>query len=102
MIVVAVRVCESKEFVGIYWAQNVGAVWHQVDEDCPPGACEYARLRAGGLFAVDDDGPKLEDRVIDENGEGGFPVPKVIPTQRLAEALDLADQLEWRRLVEPE
>lgn len=45
-----VRVIDSKEFVGIFWASSIAWLAALVDEVCDPGACEFKRLSDGGFY----------------------------------------------------
>lgn len=67
-----VRVIDSQELVGLYWAKNEAGLYDLVDESCPPAHCEYTPLPEGGIvweetapqvpFDMDDEGESLDRR----------------------------------------
>lgn len=50
MTAYVVRVMNSQELVGLFSASNLTSLIELVDHVCDPGACEYARLRDGGMI----------------------------------------------------
>lgn len=45
-----VRIIDSQDLVGIFFASNVTQLMVTVDECCDPGDCEYASLGVGGIM----------------------------------------------------
>ena len=45
-----VRLQESNELVGIFWADNLKALGWLIDEAVDPFICEYKKLPYGGIF----------------------------------------------------
>lgn len=64
-----VRLTDTKDLVGIFWADRLSDLFWLVDECTDPYGCEYTRVKPGGIYwgtyavavpiPVDDDGEPL-------------------------------------------
>lgn len=50
MLVYVVRVKDTKELVGVFWASDIYEMWCVVDEKVSPTCCEYRSARPGGVY----------------------------------------------------
>lgn len=50
MAVIAVRMKETHEAIGFFWAEGLRDTYWLIDECVDPAQCEYAVLRRGGVF----------------------------------------------------
>lgn len=79
-----VRTAEKKQFVGIFWAENIVDLGWAIDEFLDPFMCEYSKLSAGGVCT------------FGKKGKMTIPAPE--PSNDSDEATELAGEKLGKRL----
>ena len=94
-----VRVQNTHELVGIFWANNLVDLGWTIDEALDPSECEYKKLKFGGIYwgsSVDVTLPlKLSD---DDESDPVTEVIKVAGAPNISEYLlmDLLSEKGWK------
>ena len=68
-----VRLKKNAELVGLFVSPSVNDLWNYVDECCPPFACEFLRLRPGGLYMDQAGAAKVPTVITDPEDDSLYP-----------------------------
>ena len=72
-----VRDSETKELVGVFWADNRQALFDTVDEFVDPQFCEFRNIGKSGGIKFE----QMEEETAKE--ERGIPIPWILSWQRI-------------------